>query len=124
MLGAAERLHDNYLADYPYQPKPAVILESEPTQSIKSLSPAHTQPFPWLAVVLAGYFAVSDVAVMPLTEIFKQSDWGAVWVYISFGAILAQVALLSTWLVFGPVRYWKRLLFFWLGVAVVGILWS
>jgi hypothetical protein len=124
MLETSDRLSDNYDADYPYQPRPATVLEDGPTASIGLWPKAHTQPFPWLAVVLVGYFAVSDVAVMPLTWVFDKSELGAMFVFVSFGAILAQAALLSAGLVFGPGHYWKRLLGFWIATVVFCILWT
>src|SRR3954451_25444023 len=113
MRGATEQLNDDYPAEYPYQPRPAAILEFSDTASVDSIFEIQVRQFPWLAAVVGGYFAVSDVATVPLTEVFHQSDWGAIWIYVSFGAILAQAALLSAGLVFGPGRYWKRVFCFW-----------
>jgi hypothetical protein len=124
MVGATDQLNDPDVVDYPYQPQPAAILASAAKGSIGSVFPIRSRPFPWLAVCLGGYFAVSDVSVMPLTWVADQSDWGVLFIFVSFGAMLAQAALLSAGLVFGPGRYWKRLFCFWFGVTVFCILWT
>ena len=49
-------------------------------------------------LVVGALFAAADFAVIPLTEAVKQQDRGAVWVYVSFGLIVAQgVRFLAGW---------------------------
>jgi hypothetical protein len=75
-------------------------------------------------VVLALLFATANVAVLPLMDTFRQRDWGAVWVYLSIGLIVAQGGSLPFWLVFGRGSFLARLIVFWAGVAVMGACWG
>lgn len=70
-------------------------------------------------IVLAALFATANAAIMPLTEVFQQRDWGAVWVYMSAGLMTAQAGALPFWLVFGRESFLVRLVVFW--AAAVGL---
>jgi hypothetical protein len=124
MLGEPGRLNEVYAANYPYQPRTETVLPLLEAGDIDSFVKQLPRPIPWLAIALGLYFAVTDWAVLPLTWVFDQSDWGALGVFVSFGAILAQIALLAGGVVFGPGQFWKRLICFWAGVVVFSILWS
>jgi hypothetical protein len=67
-------------------------------------------PRNWLVpAVLAAYCAAGNFAILPLTYAFNQSDWGAFWVYVSAGAIVAQAGLLACFFVFADPPFWRRL---------------
>lgn len=75
-------------------------------------------------VPLALAFLTANFAVLPLMHIFNQRDWGAVWVYICAGLIVAQAGVLSCGAVFAPGRWLYRMGVFWAAVVVLFAAWG
>ena len=49
-----------------------------------------------------AFFAACNLAIAPLTEIFRPEDWGAFFVYWCFGMIIAQAGLIAIWFALWP----------------------
>jgi hypothetical protein len=79
----------------------------------------------WLlfAVLVIACLA-ANFAILPLTHIFSQRDWGAVWVYISAGLIVAQAGALSIGVVFAPASWLYRMSAFWAAAVVLFAAWG
>jgi len=91
--------------DYPYSPRAPTLPPPDPPFEL----PRFAIPFPILPVALAAIFAISSFALFPLTSVFDQNDYGAVWVYFAGGVVLAQGGLFATVLVFGTGGFARRL---------------
>ena len=67
----------------------------------------------WLLLGVAGLSLLADLLLVPLTNVFKQRDWGAVWVYACAGVIVAQGGVLTVLLAWGPGPFLMRLALHW-----------
>jgi hypothetical protein len=77
-----------------------------------------------LLAVLAAIFLTANFAVLPLMHIFRQRDWGAVWVYTCAGLMLAQAGVLSIGVVFWPAGWLYRMGTFWAAAMVLFAGWG
>lgn len=113
---------------YPYAPRSvAPNFEKEPELPAIFRYPLVEQP--WLeklpyAIALFGLMLACDFAIVPLMNVFNQSDWGALWVYACFGAILAQGGWLSAIAVFLRCNFWLRMAAFWAAVLLSWTSWA
>ncbi len=98
---------DRGWSDFPSLAAPALV---EPRLHKRDRAPL---------IVMAALFATANAAILPLTDVFQQRDWGAVWVYLSAGLMAAQAGALPFWLVFGRESFLARLVVFW--AAAVGL---
>ena len=74
-----------------------------------------------LSCLVVWLFLMADLLVVPGMCIWDQEDWGAVFVYVLLGIIVAQFAVLPAWLAWGQPAFWLRLLIVGgLGVVFVG----
>jgi hypothetical protein len=98
-----------------------------PPRNVKLPPPVPDPPFVpdrTLLAILLAMFASANFAVLPLMEVFRQSDWGAVLVYLSAGMMFAQAGALPFWLVFGSESFLKRTVTFWTAVAALFLCWG
>jgi hypothetical protein len=105
-------------AEYPYKAQPAAASAQYATNAEKRKPLAPPAPrrsgHAWNTVLIAllwAGFAACDTAILPLSWLFDQNDWGALCVYSAAGAILAQGSLLAIALVFARGAFWRRLAF-------------
>ena len=83
---AVEKSPGDQPSEYPYSPRaPTVPLPGPPFEL-----PRLAVHFPILITGLTVVFAVCNVILLPLTRVFQENDYGAVWVYFTGGTILAQ----------------------------------
>jgi hypothetical protein len=94
--------------EYPYLPQPATIAPGKPAPEWRGRGIEW-----WLLLGILGVSLAADVLVVPLMDVFKERDWGAVWVYACAGIIVAQGSVLTVWLTWGAENYWFRLLVHW-----------
>ncbi|HEX5104670.1 MAG TPA: hypothetical protein VFV87_12705 [Pirellulaceae bacterium] len=107
--------------EYPYTARPAAgALEED----------SGTLPLDWLAgptwlglIGVAILFALANLTIFALMENISSRDLAAPLVYWLFGAIAAQPAVLSAWLVWGSGSFWKRLALHWGAAYGLAILW-
>jgi hypothetical protein len=121
MAGKPVPALEEYAAEYPYQPRTKADVEVVPSVDVDLPATHWTRRVNALALVLFAIFCVSDWALIPLTWVFDQNDWGAVWVYLSAGTILAQAGLLAAVFVFASGEFWRRFALCW---AVAGYVWT
>jgi hypothetical protein len=110
-----------YREEYPYQPQAPSSSSLADDDPIISRLPKFLH---WLPITILIFLATCDVGLLPLTWVFHESDWGAVWVYGCAGCILAQAALLGLALVFLPGTFWVRLMIVWLAAIFFASLWG
>src|SRR3954467_6133558 len=103
---------DEYAAECPYGPKPAVIKMTGYIDD-KERKPGwfFTDKGGRKLIGLVGIgvvFAVSNIAVCPLLETVGPSNWNALPALILMGAVLAEGGLLSAVLVLSDGSFWWR----------------
>jgi hypothetical protein len=106
--------------NYPYSPREPTLPPPDPPWELPRLA----IPFPILPVSLAVIFAISNFALLPLTSLFDQNDYGAVWVYFTAGVVLAQGGLLAAVLVFGTGEFVRRLALCWAAAIPLWLCWA
>jgi hypothetical protein len=97
------------------------------SKTLRKSAGSSVEPLPsgwYLAIGLAAAFLAANFAILPLTHVFRQRDWGAVWVYLSAGLMLAQAGALSFGLVFAPGHWLYRIAAFWLAALVLFAAWG
>jgi hypothetical protein len=60
-------------------------------------------------LIVPAYFLLADLFVVPGMCIWNQHDWGAVFVYMTMGVVLAQFSVVPTWLSWHASPLWQRL---------------
>ena len=117
---AATNLPSDRPTDYPYLPREPMLPRPDPPFELPRLAIL----FPILPVALAVVFAIGNVALLPLTSLFDQNDYGAVWVYFTGGVVLAQGGLFAVVLVFGTGGFVRRLALCWAAAIPLWLCWA
>jgi len=107
-------------SEYPYAPRPPAKAQAKADRPRRRLV---DQTGLWMLVSVAGLALLADLLVLPLMKVFDQRDWGAVWVYVCMGLIVAQGGALTVWLAWGPEPFWLRLLGHWCLAGVALAFW-
>jgi hypothetical protein len=105
--------------DYPYGPQAPVLPVPKQLPPFRFIA----IPRSFLGVLLALVFVAGNFAVAPLTYVFRDSEWGVIWVFLFAGAILAQVGLLHAVFVFGHWPFWPRAAVCWSVALVLFACW-
>jgi hypothetical protein len=70
------------------------------------------------------FFAVCNLCVVALMDVFSPDDWGALFVYWCFGMLAAQAGLVAIWFALWPERLLRRMIRCFVVAAVLYLCWA